>query len=48
MVKKIYQKNHGRDEERIAEGDLDECDLRQLGSNNKTLRFLLGTSILQT
>jgi hypothetical protein len=35
MSKAIYQKNAGRDEDWIAEGDVDETDLRQLGGNHK-------------
>ena len=35
MCSKIYQKNPGRDEDWIAEGELDETHLRELGSNHK-------------
>lgn len=35
MASKIYQKNPGRDEDWIAEGELDETHLRELGSNHK-------------
>jgi hypothetical protein len=35
MTKRIYQKNAGRDNDWIAEGELDERDLQKLGGNNK-------------
>ena len=35
MASKVYQKNPGRDEDWIAEGELDETHLRELGSNHK-------------
>jgi hypothetical protein len=35
MASKMYQKNPGRDDDWIAEGDLAETDLRQLGSNHR-------------
>ncbi len=35
MASKIYQKNPGQDEDWIAEGELDETHLRELGRNHK-------------
>jgi NTF2 fold immunity protein len=39
MANKMYQKNPGRDEDWIAEGELDETHLQKLGSNNKILEI---------
>jgi hypothetical protein len=39
MASKMYRKNPGRDEDWIAEGELNETDLQKLGSINKILEI---------